>query len=187
MTPSGSLQRDNDVYSRDTPATVTQNTTSYLLLPGVSVQPQRTDSEVRVPPTECETSSPAAPQLVLRDLPPGNQRELRTGIAGGPEAEVFAGERAPRAEGCCLQVQRTAIVSDLRRHMDSGSREALRRETCPWAWHVGESPSPRAQLRSSEWLTDETGCPGSRRGRLVTAVPAPSRMCVCVSLVLGVT
>lgn len=96
-------------------------------------------------------------------------------------AKVFVGEQAPQVEGCCSQVQRMAVVSDLRRHTNAGCREALRRETCPWAWRVRESLGPRAQLRSNEWVTDETGCPGSRQGRVVTEVPAPSRMCVCVS------
>ena len=113
---------------------------------------------------------------------PGTGWAHRAETAGGSVAKAFAGERAPRTNGCCSQAQRTAVVSDLRRHTHAGSREALRREACPWAWHVWESPSPRAQPRLNKWVTDETGCPGSRRGRVVTEVPAPSRMCVCVSV-----
>lgn len=96
-------------------------------------------------------------------------------------AKVFVGEQAPRVEGCCSQVQRMAVVSDLRRHTNAGCREALRREMCLWAWRVQESPGRRAQLRSNEWVTDETGCLGSRQGRAVTEAPALSRVCgVCL-------
>ena len=140
-----------------------------------------------MPSTECETSFPAAPQPVLRDLPPGNRLGAQNRDSRRSVAKVFVGEQAPQVEGCCSQVQRMAVVSDLRRHTNAGCREALRRETCPWAWRVRESPGPRAQLRSNEWVTDETGCPGSRQGRVVTEVPAPSRMCVCVCLVLDIT
>lgn len=120
-----------------------QNSTSYLFFPGVSMQRRRTPIQRE----ECHLLNvrPHFRQPHSRSSETSHEGTgwvHRAETAGGSVAKVFAGERAPRTNGCCSQAQRTAVVSDLRRHTHAGSREALRREACPWAWHERE-PEPQ--------------------------------------------
>ena len=92
------------------------------------MQAQRADSEMRVPPAEYEASSPAAPPLVLRDLPPGPAGSAKPGQQEGPRPRCSQASEHPSGgllsagseDGCSLLFEKTIQCRVLRSTQERG-------------------------------------------------------------------